>query len=200
VAGGQRPQHVYQKQTNPKNLSSDAALVDPLRSLTQDQIANPFALARTHQLQPPPQLPQIRLDPTWYGVTDSAFSGLAPRLFSVCFGMIKYHQCSFSLKDGESNRFPRFNKFFLVIAERIRGSEGTQTAPCQGSQFFRCEAPFLLRHETECRITPSPLAQKPWTPPCYKLLCRLIRRTIARPLTATQCRRNLFGLRRLQKS
>src|ERR1700674_5513113 len=35
--------------------------------------------------------------------------------------------------------------------------------------------------------------------PCYKLLCRLIRRTIARTLTDTQCRRNLFGLRRLQK-
>src|ERR1017187_9005330 len=33
------------------------------------------------------------------------------------------------------------------------------------SKFFRCEAPFLLRHEIECRITPSLPAQKPWTPP-----------------------------------
>src|ERR1700688_2765589 len=33
------------------------------------------------------------------------------------------------------------------------------------SQFFRCEAPFLLRHEIECRITPSLLAQKALTPP-----------------------------------
>src|ERR1035437_217110 len=33
------------------------------------------------------------------------------------------------------------------------------------SQFFRCEAPFLLHHEIECRITPSLPAQKALTPP-----------------------------------
>jgi hypothetical protein len=32
-------------------------------------------------------------------------------------------------------------------------------------QFFRCEAPFLLRHELECTITPSAPAQKALTPP-----------------------------------
>jgi hypothetical protein len=32
------------------------------------------------------------------------------------------------------------------------------------SKFFRCEAPFLLRHEIECRITPSLPAQKALTP------------------------------------
>src|ERR1019366_2753239 len=33
------------------------------------------------------------------------------------------------------------------------------------SKFFRCEAPFLLRHKIECRITPSLPAQKALTPP-----------------------------------
>src|SRR5450755_3962943 len=32
------------------------------------------------------------------------------------------------------------------------------------SKFFRCEAPFLLRHEIEVRIMPSPLVLKRWTP------------------------------------
>ena len=32
------------------------------------------------------------------------------------------------------------------------------------SQFFRCAAPFLLRYKLECRITPSPPAQKALTP------------------------------------
>jgi uncharacterized protein GlcG (DUF336 family) len=32
------------------------------------------------------------------------------------------------------------------------------------SKFSRCEAPFLLQYEIECRITPSLPAQKPWTP------------------------------------
>ncbi len=33
------------------------------------------------------------------------------------------------------------------------------------SKFFRCEAPFLLRHEIEWTIMLSLRAQKPWTPP-----------------------------------
>src|ERR1039458_1762368 len=33
------------------------------------------------------------------------------------------------------------------------------------SQFFRCEAPFLLHHEIECGITPSLPARKALTPP-----------------------------------
>ncbi len=42
---------------------------------------------------------------------------------------------------------------------------GDVTAAGAVSKFSRCEAPFLLRHEIECRITPSLPAQKPWTPP-----------------------------------
>src|SRR5580704_17054281 len=44
---------------------------------------------------------------------------------------------------------------------------GSKRNPSRGgvSKFFRCEAPFLLRHELECRITPSPASQKALTPP-----------------------------------
>jgi len=65
------------------------------------------------------------------------------------------------------------------------------------SQFFRCEAPFFLRHEI--RIMPSPVAQKLWTPPGYKLPCRLLGRTIGRAFTDTQRRGNLLSLWRLQE-
>src|SRR5208283_1131781 len=45
-----------------------------------------------------------------------------------------------------------------------RGGYGESRIPT-ATKFFRCEAPFLLRHEIECRITPSLPAQTPWTPP-----------------------------------
>src|SRR5271169_3637369 len=66
----------------------------------------------------------------------------------------------------ETNRFPPSGKFFVFVGNPL-GSEGTKQLPSRGgvSTFTRCEAPFLLRHEIECRITPSLPAPKPWTPP-----------------------------------
>jgi hypothetical protein len=58
------------------------------------------------------------------------------------------------------------------------------------SQFFRCEAPFLLWHEIECRIMPLTPAQKPRTPPRFKLLRRR-RRILAWAFSDTPCRGNL---------
>src|SRR5208337_4851945 len=69
----------------------------------------------------------------------------------------------------ETNRFPPSGKFF-VLAGNPLGSEGTKQLPSRGgvSTFTRCEAPFLLRHKIECRITPSLPAQKPRTPPQFQ--------------------------------
>src|SRR5216683_447553 len=57
--------------------------------------------------------------------------------------------------------------FQQVHLERSEAPPGALQHPRRGgvSTFSRCEAPFLLRHEIECRITPSLPAQKPQTPP-----------------------------------
>ena len=48
---------------------------------------------------------------------------------------------------------------------RIRAGGTEQSVSLPRHKFFRCKAPFLLRREIECRITPSIPAQNPWTPP-----------------------------------
>src|ERR1035438_2879387 len=81
--------------------------------------------------------------------------------------MIQRHRgISFLPRRQETNRFPPLGKLF-VFAGNPLGSEGTKQLPSRGgvSTYFRCEAPFLLRREIECRITPSLPAQKALTPP-----------------------------------
>ena len=67
------------------------------------------------------------------------------------------------------------------------------------SQFFRCEAPFFLRHEIECRSCLYRSHRSCGLHPGYKLPCRLLGRTIGRAFTDTQRRDNLLSLWRLQE-
>src|ERR1700686_5055438 len=55
----------------------------------------------------------------------------------------------------------------LLASETHRVPKEPKQLPSRDgvSKFFRCEAPFLLRHEIECRITPSLPAQGALTPP-----------------------------------
>src|SRR5208282_6713185 len=78
---------------------------------------------------------------------------------------------SFLLQKQETNRFPLPGKFFVFAGNPLVSKEPNRFPKRGGvSKFFRCKAPFLLRHEIECRITPSLPAQKPWTPPLRLIL------------------------------
>jgi hypothetical protein len=88
LGGGQRPQHVYQKRATQKSQPVKDRWPILCAAHARSDLG-PIRLARTHQLQPPRQLPQIRLDSTGIESLIAAFPASHRVFCSGCFGMIK---------------------------------------------------------------------------------------------------------------